>query len=526
MRPNASKFRVYRESSSPQKYWANYTDENVLLVTNEKIKSITDLTGPMLDWLASAAPSIAPKRTPIQDWMSNSNRVRMVDTDKVKWRLRGTGEIKAMQRENVMAGVSHPGINNTEFQIKLDHEWYVGGDILAPEVDKTCSVIIQGLPEADGTGFIYTVQLSDYDPTSFFPPELLAAGLKWCKIGATYSEASRGYGSTYFGGMSWIEFQSDLSDYGKQLEVTNKAHQLNLRLQATVDGKDVDSFFVHTEMGGYEEFKGAQIINYLELQFIAQAKWEKELQLYYGRSAGRSVIDPTVGYHRRQGAGLLEFLEDGNIIEYPVDGFTLKMFTEFLQAVWFDRVQPAQRSVTVGTGQAGLQLINEAINAEFAGSSIEADFNTFVGKGGATYGDGYQGLVYKTAYFTEIQLFPFGRIRFEHWPILDSRYLNGAVLHPETGIPMSSYEMIVMDYGLGNGAEGSNVEILKRRDSEVFTYECGTWSPAGPINGRTGYKGFTSTGPQRSYILYHTDSLGIRVKDVSLTAWFRPSFTL
>ena len=79
-----------------------------------------------------------------------------------------------------------------------------------------------------------------------------------------------------------------------------------------------------------------------------------------------------------------------------------------------------------------------------------------------------------------------------------------------------------MDYGLGNGA-GSNIELLKRKDSEVYTYHCGVWSPIGPLNGRTGRGGFTSAGPQRSYILYAADTFGVRIKDVSLTAWFKPA---
>jgi hypothetical protein len=75
---------------------------------------------------------------------------------------------------------------------------------------------------------------------------------------------------------------------------------------------------------------------------------------------------------------------------------------------------------------------------------------------------------------------------------------------------------------MGDGAS-SNIELLTRKDSQVHTYQCGTWSPLGPLNSGQSRGGFTCSGPNRSYILYHAETFGIRVKDVSLTAWFDPA---
>jgi len=511
MRPNISKFKIWEESTKKQKYWANYTDENVLLVTHPQARPYVDLTDSVIQHMASATPSLAPKRTPMQDWLGGEGRTKTIDSDWVRWKLRGTGEVQAIQLENVHPGVDCPGIQSSEFNIKLDVEWYVEGDILAPDVAKECQVIIQGLPIADGTGFLYTVQIVDQRYDSYFPPELLEPTLKWIKIGAAYSEASRGYGSSKYKGMSYIEFQSRLTDWGKQLEVTNKAHELNLRLQA-----------VDKAGNGMSKDYPDQIISYLEAEFLLESKWEKELMLYYGRSSGGDIIDNTVGYERNIGPGLLEFLEDGNIIKYPLNGGSIDMFVDYLQSIWFDRVAPAQRNIVVATGQGGLTQWQNWITEKYSESAIISDFSTFTSPAKSFDPKNYQGLGYKTAYFTEYKIFPWGSIKVEHWPILDSTELNGSVLHPDTGLPLSSYEYIVLDYGLGNGG-GNNIELLKRADHEVFTYECGTWSPAGAINGRTGSKGFSCSGPQRSYILYAADTFGLRVKDVTLSAHFIPA---
>lgn len=510
MRPNVSKFKIYEESTKKDKYWANYADENVLLLTHSHARPWVDLTDKVMQYVSSAAPSLVDKRTPLQDFLQGSGRTRTITSDWVRWRLRGTGEVQAVQLENVHPGVDAPGVQGSEFTIKLDVEWFVEGDILAPDVAKECQVVIQGLPVADGTGFLYPVQIVDNDPNGYFPPELLEPTLKWIKIGAAYGEASRGYGSTQFRGMSYIEFQSDLTDWGKQIEVTNKAHGLNLRVEAN----DIKGL----PMKEYPD----QIISYIEAEFLASSKWEKELMIYYGRSGGKNVIDNTVGYHRRIGPGLLEFLEDGNVIPYPLTGGSLDMFVDYLQSIWFDRVPPERRNITVYTGQGGLTLWNDWITEKYSESAIKSEFKTFTGPGKSYQPSNYAGLKFPTAYFTEFNIFPFGSIKVEHWSILDSTYLNGSVTHPDTGLPLSSYEFIVLDYGLGNGG-GSNIELLKRADAEVYTYECGTWSPAGPINGRTGRSGFSSSGPQRSYTLYAADTFGLRVKDVTLTAWFKPA---
>lgn len=510
MRPNASKFRIYAESTKQDKYWANYASENVLLATHPEVRPWVDLTDPVIKYISTATPSLAGKRTPLQDHLLGSGMSRQVDAETVKWKLRGTGEVQAIAIENINVGVTNPGVDGNEFAVKLDVEWYKDGDILAPLVAKEVQVIVNGLPIADGNGFIYNVQLVDRNPRAFFPTELLESNLKWIKLGAAYGEASSGYGSTQFSGTSYIEFQSDMTDYGKEVEVTNKAHNLNLRIQALDNsGKPMENY-------------PDKIISYIEAEFLKQTKWEKELMLFYGRDSGKRLIDGTVGNHRRIGPGLLEFLEDGNVIPYPVSNGSLDMFTNWLQRIWFDRVEPSMRNVTIYTGEGGLKLWNDWITEKYGDSAISTQFVDMVGEGKSYDPKNYRGAKFPTRYFTEMNLFPFGSVRVEHWPILDSTYLNGAVLHPETGLPLSSYEFIVLDYGLGSGG-GSNIEMLNRTDSEVFTYQCGTWSPLGPINGRTGRGGFVSTGPHRSYMLYYANTFGMRVKDVTLTAWFKPA---
>ena len=509
-RQNISEFKIYEESTKKDKYWSNLADENILLTTHPHAKPWVDLTDPVIQYVSSATPSLATKRTALTDFLQGEGKTVIVDSDWIRWKLRGTGEVQAVQVENMHPGVAYPGGGGQDLQIKLDVEWFVDGDILAPDVAKDCQVIVKGLPVADGVGFVYNAQVVDRDETAGFDGELLEPNLKWIKIGSAYGEASRGYGSTQFGGMSYIEFQTELTDWGKSVEVTNKAHGLNLRMQA------------HDSAGNYmgKQYPD-QVISMIEAEFVVQYKWEKELMLYYGRSANKQLIDPTSGHYRRIGPGLLEFMEDGNIVPFHINKFSIDMFESELQSVWFDRVPPERRNVVVFTGQGGLTLWRDAITEKYAVSGVRADFDKFVTPGKSFDPKNYKGYNFPSGHFTGYNSFPFGSIRVEHWPILDSTWLNGSVLHPDTGLPLSSYEFIILDVGLGNGG-GSNIQLLKRRDAEIYAYECGTWSPRGPINkGNNGQ--FPCTGPQRSYQLYAADTFGMRMKDITLSAYFVPS---
>lgn len=512
MRNNISKFQIYEEPIK-DKLWANYASENVLMMTHPEIKHTVDLTDPLMEYISTHKPSLSSKdggRTPLLNWLKTNNAVRQIDYDYITWKLGGTGKVKAIGMENLHSDDPTPGKGREIFEIVLDMETYVIGDVLAPDVAKEFQVVIEELPESYGQYYKYVVKNIDTNDHAYFPPELLAPGVKWCKIGSSYGESSKDYGSVQFQGKSWIEFETNMHDTGKEVKVTNKAQKLSAKIGVrTLDDK------------GRDVYK-PQIANLYEAQMLQEGFYEQEKTVYYGRSGGRNYIDKSSGFHRRFTPGIIEFLEDGNVIPYPINGGGIDMLTETAQRLWFDRVPYKDRVVVYGTGQGGLTQANEWINAKYGGSSIQSDFNTFIGKGGKTYGEGYEGLVYKTAYFTEIQMFPFGRIRFEHWEHLDNTEMNGSLLHPETGLPLSSYEYIALDQGTGNMG-GSNIEMLEQTDSEILAYECGTWTPLGPLNKSRG--NFHSSGGERAYWLRWGKTYGARVKDITLGIWFKPAVT-
>lgn len=515
MRPLVSKFKVYEESAQSN-YWANVATENVLLSRNPYAKNVVDLTGPMMETISTAIPSITSGKTPLMDFLSKSGRVQKVDANTVKWKLKGTGKINPIAKFKTTNSAT-PGIRSTPFSIVLDADVYVESDILAPFIAKDCEVRVMQAPNGHAEGTEYVVQYINSNQNTYFPPELLEPGIQWVKTSSAVSEASSAYGSFLFSGLSWMEFESDLSRVAKRATVTDNGHELMLRIVSCGDDGNPIKDKAYPD----------KIITQIEAQFIVDNKLEKEHTLFYGRASGKNIIDSTSGLPIQRGSGLIEFLEDGNEFTYPRHGGSVEMFEEYLEGIFDDKVAYGSRDIVMYTGIGGFRLWNKWLAEKFAVSGVPLEFADATKSAGSWDSKNWNGFKINTLHPVETAFFPFGSLRVEHWPILDSRELNGGIVDPDSNLPLTSYEFYLLDYGMGNGING-NIELLERTHSQqVYTYYCGVWSPAGPINsGNSMQNGFTCAHPGAWYELLYKDTYGIRVKDVTKLAVFRPALAV
>lgn len=517
MRQILSKFKVFEEPGDAH-FWGNLASENVLLANYPSVQTTTDLSSNPIELLETVSPG--KSITPLSDFLMKSGRVVKVATETVTWKLRTAGKIYPIAVSKIYEG-EYPGLQATKFPIHLNSDIYVEGDILSPVIAPDLEVRVMrdengaGDNYGLGDGFVYTVQLVAANLDTYFPPEMLEPGIQWFSADRTaYGEASGGYGSWSLNGTGYISFQTSMSDVARRARVTNKAHELHmLRIQPC------------DQNGNRMEKMHDKIINKIEAEFILANKREKENTLFWGRSAGKNIIDETSGHYVRRGAGMVEFMEDGNELEYPLYGGSIEIFEDFLQSMWAAAgTNPDSRNVVLYTGIGGYTLWNRWLSARYATSGIPQDFNTFVGKTSSWDSKNAQGLVLGTAQFVETKLFPYGSIRVEHWPTLDDREMNGGLLHPDTGLPLSSYQFYLLDFGTGSGNE-SNIDLLERDTSqEVYTHLCGVWSPAGPINTMTAKNaGFHASHEHAYYDLLYRNTFGIRINNINKLARFIPA---
>ena len=511
MRPIVSKFKVHEEYGH-SKFWANVASENVLLANVPGLDRRTDLTPKIMELISTSLPSLTAKQTPLQNFLKSSGRTRTIQTDTVTWKLRTAGKILPIATEKLENSLV-PGLQRSRFPIKLNTDQFLEGDILAPFIAKDLQVRVMEDGVTEGNSTVYFVQYTSSNPDSFFPPEFLEPNLQWMKMGSAYGESSSGYGSWSFNGTGWIEFESDLSDVGKKARVSNKANEMNLMLRFSPFDKN------NAKVDDYPD----KIISKIEAEFIKDNAWEKEMTLLYGRSAGKGIIDGTSGEYVRRGAGIEEFMEDGNIFGFPLFGGSVEMFEDYFQSLDFDVTPYNQRNRVLYTGQGGMTMWNRWLSKRFAESSVPNKYDDHV-YSAKSIGD-TKGLGLNQTFFVETKLFPFGSLRVEHWPILDNKEINGGILHPETGLPMASYEFYYMDHG-GSGDQ-ANIELLEKENSTVYTHVCGVWSPAGPINTKAASgAGFKSAHLGRYYDLLYADTYGVVIKDITKMAKFVPEYSV
>lgn len=137
-----SKYKVFQQDMTGMHNWSKYVDQDKLLLTNPEVKPWTDLTylariasangdGTM----AAARGSLSKEKTHLMHWLEGNGASVEVDDKYIRWKLFGKGDAKAIMLENIVEQEA-PGIQNTDFAIKLDVDWYGRGDIVAPERNK------------------------------------------------------------------------------------------------------------------------------------------------------------------------------------------------------------------------------------------------------------------------------------------------------------------------------------------------------------------------------------------------------
>ena len=486
----------------------NFTDKNVLFKSNPKLQPWEDLTrGQTLDYVASASPSIYGKSSMLDSFTRN-RMTKYVNTEIVRWSLKGVSNWKILALENLQPGLSTPGIGHSDIPMKFSHNLWVSSDVVYNEMAPGVEFIVNGNAVGDGTGHIYTLQLKTLNEYDYVDPALLTSGDTWCKRGANHSEASNEYGSSItHGGPSILTFQTQLGSYSKSHEITDDAYHVMLRMRA-YDNNGMC-------MTNYPD----QYVHFKEAEFHAQCKYEREQSLFWGRDSGYNLIDPTTGLHRKSAPGVLEFYEDGNLVEYDEENLAIEFLEDAFRSFFYNRVSPENADITIKCGLALLELVNKALNDRYARSPIQRNASYYTKPGSSIAGSKQQGIALSEPQILELTMFPYGSIKFEHMPILDDVELNGALKHPKTGKPLTSYWGFVDDIGLG---ANNNLMHLIKKGSEYTTHLCGTYSPAGAIDG-TNNRGFVPTHSRRSYQVLYSIIEGMMMKDTKRSLFLHPS---
>ncbi len=491
MQNKISKFQLYRQDGG-NLTWGNYTKENHLYY-NGYVKPV-ELAVDSVNFVATSK-SLTRGTTPLLDLTKGKGKTINISGNEWTWKLYGMNCRPAVVLEDVELGNVTLGIQLTKFKIKLDCDHYVIGDVLAPRGPKQFQVRIQEEPIKDGDGWIYTVQLVTDDPTFYMPKKFVKEGEQWKKLFSTYGEGRIGAGSTVNSDMPYFVMQSWVSHIAKRYKVTGDAASTRLVVQPLVMGDD----------GKYSKSKGNYWTYAQDAEFEHQWKQDIENLSMYSRST-RRVIDEQTGNMVRQGPGLQELLEEGNIQYY--NKFSVKLVEDFLSDIFFNRVKFKDRNIVMLTGQVGMQLWNDAI-ANIANGKFSDMASYYIDDNGKKADRSQGGTMGFGNYYKTYNMM-WGQLSVVHFPLYDDLEKQTEI-NPNTGRPTESQRFTMLNLGLGEGITNDNLMFVEREKGESYGYVAGTFSPYGPANKEL----MSHTGDY--YEVIRTKKCGMQLTEPKLT---------
>lgn len=386
-----------------------------------------------------------------------------IDNEIYRWKLVGAQE-KNLRSVEVLDGLtssSTPGINRTEFRIKLDEGWYAYPDVIEGEHDDYKLEIVDG-PVAEGNGYIYTVKLQTDSFSKYFPFSLLEVNKEFSKVWTSVpSEFNSDFGTMQFG--STFELECQVGAFAQEFTVTDKAMREDGRLAIPVPYRDKDGKVKTKE----------------KWMPLAEAKNEDELykSIEYAAWKGeKSTSIATNGYMKKTGPGVRQQLRDGHSLFYS-GSLTESMLEDYLDGIFFSRVSQGDRKITAMTGSMGAIAFHNLLAASATSVGFLMVDQNFVQR----VGSGPRHLSYG-AQFTHYQGLNGIEVDLVINPLYDDTHFCKRMHPVYTNKPLDSWRMTFLDFGK-NGDGYDNIQYLSVKDTRRYGYLPGTVGPMGPIKG-------------------------------------------
>ncbi|KKS76822.1 MAG: hypothetical protein UV51_C0015G0007 [Candidatus Woesebacteria bacterium GW2011_GWC1_42_9] len=390
-----------------------------------------------------------------------------IDDDRpYEWLLQGADErnIALVSAEDSAANLAgsalfpQPGLGFTRFFMRFSEKYFVATDVIVGNKPDLYKLRVVSDPVADGTEYLYEVELLTGDPVLFVAPSDLAANTRWSKdysqVEQTLSRRGGDVSHT-----SPFRMQNVLSMIRKQYVVPGnmilKGKNSPVAFAWKVDGK------VQTTW-----------LNKLDFDFNSQFRREIVRLLFYGtsnrKSDGTYANKGDSGYEIRSGAGLREQIAPANLFYY--NSFNLDWLTEIAMGLSVGKLPEDQRRFVLGTGEYGMFQFHQAAEDKssnytpnFSNDRIQVDKRT----GKMSYIG--QFLEYKTVNGITFELM--------HVKEYDNPVRN-KLQHPSGGLA-ESRRYTIMDFGTANG-ESNVSKIALKGQGEILRYIPGLRDPFTP----------------------------------------------
>ena len=438
----------------------------------------------------------------LDSYLDSVADTKYLDTDDdFVWNLQGSGKknvplIEARIGGTAVTATSEPGKSFTEFELVFPENWFHSQMIIVGHKNEKYQMQIVADPAAEGTNWVYKVQLISGDPDLFVPVDELEAGKRF-SIDFTLVEDTLSVMGSEINFVSPFKMRNTFSYMRKQH--TTAGNMINRPVAFLWLGDDGKKYGTWTQ---YEDFE-------LERQY----REEKNKMLMYSRSNrkddGTYANFGLSGNVKKQGAGLRQQTESANTIAYG--DFNIDMLTDVLMEMSEGKLSMDKREFVLNTGERGAVQFSKAIEDY-------SQLYTKMNDGSRIYKGSAKGIGMPLGYggqFTEY-MGPQGiKVTVRVDSLYDDRERNKEY-HPDGGVA-ESYRYDIFDIGTTEG-EANISKVYMKGFEDIMGYQTGLrnpWSPNGEKNIMT-----TSTD---GYTVHRMCMGGVMVKDPSKCATLIPN---
>ena len=433
---------VSRGNYDDRGYSNEETIAHLMLTKPEEINNILTYTYGMDD-----------DRFPLTFLTEGQGSAGVVDIKTVQWTWKTMGRMKF--NDYVLyfnTANTTPGKGGTMFDVEFKTHWLIEQyGLIAPD-GVTQVRIMKDLGEGPHGGYLYRLKLTNPDPNAFVDIANLAPGKYWSMTAPTISESySKGNRSNVMG-PGKMTSQLEFHRYSK--EIAGNISNVVVEYEFRTKGGGTTNLWINEEMRQHD----------IQCRIMDEERlWLAE----YDRNENGEVllIDPDNGQPIPHTAGMMQICRESNYDTYG-EVLTLNKIKRTIGDVL---------SKDTDTGAMQIELMGGKGFVEDFDMAMRADANA---NGFATpLGDQMiqntgDGLAYGK-YFRVYKTVDGHTITVRHLPFLDNGTLaenakaNG-MIHPRTGLPMTSHQAFLIDMSTYQGQR--NVRKVRQKGQ---IYKCG-----------------------------------------------------
>jgi len=357
--------------------------------------------------------------------------------------------VKVEWNGSAISATDTPGLNLSPIYIWLTKKWFGPGAVVNfDNIDY--QVRFSGEAVQDGDTFMYTAYMADGNPQSYIPVAQLAAGKKVSRIGNAYEEGSE---------------EADIINYSSPFKLRNQLTTMRTEYGVTRSAATDKMIIAYKNpTSGKTSYMWSEYQDWKALR-----EWYRVQDRYHVYSKFNKQTDGTVkvfGTNSRPvriGAGLIEQIGPSN--KRNVTELTTSLIFDFLSDLSFNKLGKGERKFMGFAGTKAMEKFSEILETKAAAWTLVD--SKFITGSGQELALGGQFITWRM--YNDIEL------TLRHFPWFDNTTYN-RTLHPVSGYPTSSYDILFIDFGIRDG-ESNIRKVVKTGSENLMWYTGGSIAP-------------------------------------------------